>query len=93
MVKQPEYRQPTFKSADVVVLMNTKTHYAVSSDRRAPLDDIRRVAPEAKLIELSVRNSVRLDLLVQSAQAARSGGERIADIQQENSPWSPRQSK
>lgn len=52
---------PIFKSAHVVLLTKTDIAEAVGFDRDVAVENIRRIAPQARLIELSARTGKGLD--------------------------------
>ena len=52
---------PIFKSAHVVLLTKTDVAEALGFDCRVAADNIRRVAPQAKLIQLSARSGEGMD--------------------------------
>jgi hydrogenase nickel incorporation protein HypB len=52
---------PMFKLADVVLLTKTDLAGAADFDRAVALENIRGVAPQAKVIEVSARNGAGLD--------------------------------
>jgi hydrogenase nickel incorporation protein HypB len=52
---------PIFKSADVVLLTKIDLVEALEFDRAAAVENIRRIAPQAKLIELSSRTGEGLE--------------------------------
>jgi hydrogenase nickel incorporation protein HypB len=55
-------KYPTmFKSADVVVLTKTDIAEAVGFDRASALDAIRRIAPQATVLEISSRSGAGMD--------------------------------
>jgi len=47
---------PVFKSADLVLLTKTDIADALGFDRKLAVENIRRIAPQAQVIELSSRN-------------------------------------
>ncbi len=52
---------PAFKAADLVILTKTDLIEATGFDRAAALDTLRRVAPQASVIELSARTGEGLE--------------------------------
>ena len=54
-----------FKSADAVVINKSDLAEAVDFDRRAAFVNLRAIAPQAELFELSARSGSVLDALIQ----------------------------
>jgi hydrogenase nickel incorporation protein HypB len=54
-----------FKSADAVVINKSDLAEAVGFDRRAAFANLRAIAPQAELFELSARSGSGLDALIQ----------------------------
>ena len=74
-------KYPTaFQSADVVILTKTDIAEAVGFDRAAAIDNIRRMAPQARMFEVSARTGEGLDAWLGYLQAQQKSSKALEAV-------------